>query len=338
MVDKKAATILVTGGTGLLGSYLLRELTNKGDTVKAIYRSLIPQWLELPANAQVDWIKGEIDDILFLEDVLEGVNEVYHCAGLVSFNPSRKDELLKVNVEGTANMVNASLARGVKKFVHVSSVSALGRKRDHMTVHEDVKWDDESGLSAYGNSKHLAELEVWRGMSEGMEAVIVNPTVILGYAGWEKGSAATFKNAWDEFPWYSGGTGGFVDAADVARAMHLLMKSDITGERFILSAENWAYRDLFNAMAKGFQKKPPHLKATKFLGGIVWRLEAIKKIFTGKDPLLTKDTAEIAQLHVNFNSEKIKKYLPGFSFRPLAETINLYCSEYLVKMKSSGNI
>ncbi|WP_336515227.1 NAD-dependent epimerase/dehydratase family protein [Pollutibacter soli] len=324
--------ILVTGGTGLLGSYLLKELAGKGQPIRAIYRNKIPEWLDIPKDANVDWVQGELEDVLFVEDCMQGIAEIYHCAGLVSFNPSRKKELLKTNVECTANIVNAALSAGVRKMIHVSSVSALGRKRDYMTVTEEVKWEEESGLSAYGQSKYLAELEVWRGVGEGLEAAIVNPTVILGFAGWDKGSAATFKNAYDEFPWYSDGSGGFVDAADVARAMYLLMKSDISGERFILSAENRSYKSLFDTMASAFKKRPPRLRANKFLAGIVWRLEAIKKLFTGKDPLLTRETAEIAQLHVNFSSEKIKKYLPGFEFKPLSESISQYCSEYLVKM------
>jgi dihydroflavonol-4-reductase len=325
--------ILVTGAAGLLGSYVLKSLTGNGNEIIAICRSKMPDDASL-RHADIKWIQGDILDISFLEEILKGVHKVYHCAGLVSFNPSRVNDLMKINVEGTANVVNACLNHGVKKLVHVSSVSALGRKRDHVTVTENVKWEDEAGLSAYGKSKYLAELEVWRGIAEGLEAVIVNPTVILGLSNWDKGSAATFKNAYNEFPWYSGGTGGFVDAKDVAAAMIMFMESDISGERFIVSAENWPYRKLFNEMAGAFNKKPPHLKATRFLGAIVWRLEALKNLFTSKDPLLTKETAEIAQMNVFFSSDKLRKFLPSFSFRPLEQTIKEYCSEYLVKINS----
>jgi dihydroflavonol-4-reductase len=325
--------ILVTGAAGLLGSYVLKSLAGNGNEIIAIGRSKIPED-RLSQYVDIRWVQGDILDTSFLEEILNGVDKVYHCAGLVSFNPSSVNDLMKINVEGTANVVNACLNLGVKKLVHVSSVSALGRKRDHATVTENVKWEDEAGLSAYGKSKYLAELEVWRGIAEGLEAVIVNPTVILGLADWDKGSAATFKNAYNEFPWYSGGTGGFVDAKDVATAMVMLMESDISGERFIISAENWPYRKLFTAMAAAFNKKPPHLKATRFLGAIVWRLEALKNLFTSKDPLLTKETAEIAQMNVFFSSEKLRKFLPSFSFRPLEQTIKEYCSEYLVKINS----
>ncbi len=333
--SEKKQKILVTGAAGLLGSYVLKEIAGGAHEIIALYRTKIPDDKSLQ-TANIKWVQGDILDVSFLEEVMEGTHKVYHCAGLVSFNPSSGNDLMKVNVEGTANVVNACLYHDVKKMVHVSSVSALGRKRDHATVTENVKWEDEAGLSAYGKSKYLAELEVWRGIGEGLDAVIVNPTVILGLADWDKGSAATFKNAFKEFPWYSGGTGGFVDAKDVATAMRMLMESDISGERFIISAENWPYKDLFTAMAKGFNKKPPRLKATRFLGGIVWRLEAIKSLFTSKDPLLTKETAEIAQMHVYFSADKLRKFLPAFSFKPLEQTIRDYCSEYLVKTNKQG--
>jgi nucleoside-diphosphate-sugar epimerase len=251
---------------------------------------------------------------------------------MVSFNPARVNEMMKINVEGTANVVNIALESGVQKLVHVSSVSALGRKRNHVTVNETVKWDEEANLSAYGNSKYQGEMEVWRGISEGLDAVIVNPTIILGFSDWHKGSSAMFKNAFREFPWYTDGTSGFVDAMDVAKIMIQLMESEISAERFILSAENRSYKDVFSNMALAFGKKPPHRKANPFLSGLVWRMEKIKNIFSSSDPLLTRETAETAQTHVAFDNSKILNSLPGFRFRSIDESIAQYCREYLVKM------
>jgi nucleoside-diphosphate-sugar epimerase len=323
---------LVTGAAGLLGVYLIRELLKTNEPVIAIYRSKIPPQLSPEEQAQVNWIQGDILDVMFLAEVMEDCDKVYHCAGLVSFSPKRIKDLFKINVDGTANVVNACLAAGVSKLIHVSSVASLGRKRNGQTVTENVKWDDNANPSVYGKTKYLGELEVWRGIAEGLNAVIVNPVIILGKGDWHSGSGATFKNAYNEFPWFTEGSSGFVDGEDVAKAMVMLMDSEITAERFILSAENWTYRGLFTAMAKGFGKKPPSRKVTPWLAALVWRLEAIKGWITGQDPLLTKETAETAQQTVKFDNTKILNALPGFSFKPLQQTIEESCSYYLSKM------
>ena len=324
--------ILVTGGTGLLGSYLLRALLLENREVRALYRNQYPLLLSQEEINRINWVSGDVLDVSALEDTMSGISQVYHCAGMVSFNPARVNDMMKINVEGTANVVNIALESGVEKLVHVSSVSALGRKRNHVTVTEKVKWDEETNLSAYGNSKYQAEMEVWRGISEGLDAVIVNPTIILGYSDWHKGSSAMFKNAFREFPWYTDGTSGFVDAMDVADIMIQLMESETSAERFILSAENRSYKDIFSNMAIAFGKKPPHRKANPFLSGLVWRLEKIKNLFSSSDPLLTRETAETAQTHVAFDNSKILNSLPGFRFRSIDESIAQYCREYLVKM------
>ena len=317
--------VFVTGGTGLLGSYLLRELTARGEKVIALYRKEIP-----PTNYsnQVQWIKGDIHDVVLLEEIMQEVQQVYHCAATVSFNPQKKYELLKVNAEGTANIVNAALKTGIQKLVHVSSVSALGRKRDNMQVTEATRWEEDSNNSDYGRSKYYAELEVWRGISEGLNAVIVNPTLILGVGNWETGSSAIFKKAWNQFPWYTEGISGIVDAADVATAMILLMESDITNERFIISAENWSFKKLFTAMAAAFGKKPPYKKVSPYMAGLLWRIEKIRGWFTGGEPLLTKTATDTAARKVYFDSSKLLGALPHFIYKPLQQTIEEYCNAY----------
>ena len=324
--------VFVTGGTGLLGGYLLRELLKRGEKVKALYRNQYPYLLSSEETGSIEWVKGDIHDTELLLELCSQADEVYHCAGLVSFNPSRKQDLLRINVQGTANVVNACLAGSVKKLVHVSSVSALGRKRNNETVTEESKWSEENNLSGYGRSKYLAELEVWRGISEGLNSVIVNPTIILGVGNWDDSSAATFKNAYKEFPWYTEGISGFVDATDVAVSMIELMKSEISEERFIISAENLGFRDVFMMMARNFGKKPPSRKVSPAIASIVWRWEGLKSLFTGEDPLLTRETAETAQMKVYFDNSKLKKFLPGFSFRPLEESIAESCREYLLRL------
>jgi nucleoside-diphosphate-sugar epimerase len=327
--------ILVTGGTGLLGGYLLRALIQQKKNVTALYRGQFPTLLTKEEIEKINWFKGDILDITSLQEAMLKSTQVYHCAGMVSFNPARVEEMMKINVEGTANVVNICLETGIKKLAHVSSVSALGRKRNKTTINEQVKWEEEANLSEYGNSKYQAEIEVWRGISEGLDAVIVNPTIILGFGNWDKGSAAMFKNAYQEFPWYTDGTSGFVDAMDVAKIMIRLMDSDISSERFIISAENRSYKEIFTAMALAFGKKPPHKKASPFLSGIVWRWEKIKSLFSSADPLLTRETAETAQMFVAYDNSKILNSLSALKFRSVNETIADYSREYLVKMGRS---
>ena len=211
-------------------------------------------------------------------------------------------------------------------MLYVSSVAALGRIRENEPINETMNWSEETSNSRYGQSKYLGELEVWRGIGEGLDAVIVNPVVILGAGDWNAGSSRLFKSVYDEFPWYSDGITGFVDVRDVAKAMILLMESNITGERFIISAEDRSFGDVFNLIATAFGKKPPHKKVTPVLAKIVWRLEAIKSWFTGKEPMVTKETAATALAKVHFDNSKLKKYLPGFTYRSMGETITDTCA------------
>jgi nucleoside-diphosphate-sugar epimerase len=310
--------IFVTGASGLVGSHLIQSLLSKGKKVRALYR----QAVHVFAGAeQCDWVKGDILDPIGLNEALEGVDYVYHCAAIVSFAPGAAAKMLHSNVEGTANVVNACLTQKVKKLIFVSSVAALGRIRETEAIDESMHWTPETSNSVYGQSKYLAELEVWRAMEEGLPMAIVNPVIILGAGDWNNGSSGIFKSAYNEFPWYTGGMSGFVDVLDVVDAMQLLMESDITGQRYVLSADNLAYRTLFNSIATAFNKRLPTKKVTPFLAGIVWRLEAIKGFFTGKAPLLTKETAATAQATVRFNNQKFLKAFPNFQYRKLEDTI-----------------
>jgi nucleoside-diphosphate-sugar epimerase len=315
--------ILVTGGAGLLGNELIIQLLQTGKQVRAIYNKTKLTGIH---NNNLQQIQCDILDVIGLEDAMTGIEEVYHCAAIVSFNPKRRQEMFKINIEGTANVVNAALDAGVKKMVYVSSVAALGRIREKETINETMNWTEQTSNSAYGQSKYLAEMQVWRGISEGLDAVMVNPVIILGAGNWNTGSSQIFKSTYNEFPWYTNGSTGFVDVRDVAKAMIELMNSNISAERFIISAENKTYSEVFNLIAKAFDKKPPHKKVTTLLAKIIWRLEAIKSFFTGKEPLVTKETAATALAKVNFDNTKLKKYLPGFEYRKIEETITETCA------------
>lgn len=324
--------ILVTGGSGLLGKEVITQLLAQGKKVVAIYnKTLLPDF----NSPFLTKFSCNILDVVGLEEVMQqGITQVYHCAAIVAFEPARKREMFKINIEGTTNIVNAALNAGVTKMVHVSSVAALGRIRENEVVNESMNWTEETSNSNYGESKYLSELEVWRGIGEGLNAVIINPVIILGAGDWNGGSSQIFKTAYHEFPWYTDGVTGFVDVTDVADIMLQLMDSSITAERFIVSADNRSYREIFNLIAGTFNKKVPYKKVTPQLAKIVWRMEAIKSRFTGKPPLLTKETAASALAKVYFDNSKLKKILPQFNYRTIEETISKTCTALQQKLNN----
>lgn len=322
--------ILVTGATGLVGSHLIKELSKTNGSIVALYNKTKPS-SELEKLAT--WKQVDILDITALEEAMQGIKQVYHCAAIVSFNPKEKALLHQFNIEGTANIVNACINANIEKLVHVSSVASLGRIRNGQTVSEEMNWTEETSNSEYGKSKFLSEMEVWRGIGEGLNAVIVNPSIILGAGNWESGSTGIFKNAYDEFPWYTDGSSGFVDVADVAKAMVMLMNSNVSNERFILSGWNLPYREVFDEIATGFNKKKSTKKVTPLIAAIVWRLEKVKSIFSGKNPLLTKETAATAQTNIDYDSSKLLKSLPDFSYSNFETSIQRICEELKLKYK-----
>ncbi|MEP6466315.1 MAG: NAD-dependent epimerase/dehydratase family protein [Parafilimonas sp.] len=316
--------IFITGATGLLGSHLVKELISQNVHIKALYRDDIPF-----THDKIEWIKGDLFDVILLEETLDGIDEVYHCAAKVSFNPKNKKELFKTNIEGTANIVNACLIANVNKLLHVSSVSALGRIRQNTVITETMQWTDEANNSVYGESKYLGEMEVWRGIAEGLNAVIINPTIIIGAGNWNDGSSEIFKTVYKEFPYYTEGVTGFVDVLDVVRAMIALMNSPVFSERFIISAENISYKELFTMIAEAFNKKPPHKKVSPFMAAAIWRAEAVRSFFTGKAPFINKETAQAALSKVYFDNSKLLQALPDFTYTSLQNSVTKICSELL---------
>ncbi len=320
---------IVTGGSGLVGRELIARLLAKGEPVTALYhKTPLPDF----ESALLKQVSCDILDITGLEAIMQGAEQVYHCAAVVTFNPARREELFRINVEGTANVVNAALNCGIRKMLYVSSVAALGRIREGVQIDETMHWTEATSNSLYGKSKYLAEMEVWRGIGEGLEAVIVNPVIILGDGDWNKGSTHLFRSVYQEFPWYAEGVTGFVDVRDVAEAMIKLMNSTVSGERFILSEGNYSYREIFEKIAKAFGKRPPHRRITPLLAAIVWRLEALKSRFSGKDPLVTRETARTALTQAHFNNSKLKKVLPDFHYHSMDDTITYTCQRLQQKL------
>ena len=325
-----SAKILITGGTGFLGSYIIKQLVEKNYAVRAIRRgNKLPTWISKEITDKVEWVEGDILDVVALQDAMESVDTVIHSAAIVSFLKKDRKQMYQVNVEGTANVVNMALEKNVSRLVHISSVAALGRTAGGGHVNEEKKWEESKVNTHYAKSKFKAELQVWRGVSEGLDAVILNPSTILGFGDWHSSSCAIFKQVYEGFNWYTPGINGFVDVEDVAKAVILCMESDISEQRFIINGDTWPFKKLQDTIADNFKKKRPGRKTTPFLLAIAWRLEKVKSLLTGKKPLLTKESARVAQSQTFFENDKILKALPGFSFTPLEETIENACKKYL---------
>lgn len=322
-------SVLVTGGTGFLGAYIIKALVRDGFRVRAIRRSArMPFFLEKEIIQQVEWVGGDVLDVVSLYEAMQGMDAVIHSAAMVSFRKGDRQQMNSVNIDGTTNVVNLALETRIKRFIHISSVAALGRTRKAEKVTEDRKWEETANNTNYAISKYHAEVEVWRGFAEGLEGVILNPSTILGYGDWHSSSCAIFKNAYKEFPWYTEGVNGFVGVEDVATAAVHLLRSGLTENRFIINADNWSFQQLLTSMAEGFGKRPPHRKATPFLGEIAWRLEDLKHLFDDGKPLLTKESARVAHSKTEFDNSAILQALPGWSLTPLKTVIQNSCEKY----------
>jgi len=328
--QKDKGRALVTGGTGFLGAYIIQELVARGWAVRAIRRgSTQPAFIPVAVWEKVEWINGDVLDLMGLEEAMEGVAAIVHAAAKLSFSRGDRREMVHTNIEGTANVVNIALEQNIRRVVHVSSVAALGRTGNGETVNEKKSWAESKWNTRYAVSKFRGEVEVWRGIGEGLPAVIVNPSTILGFGDWNHSSCTLFRSAWQEFPWYTEGVNGFVDVRDVASAIVALLDSDVVGERYILNGDNWSFRRLFETMAAEFGKRPPSREATPLLAGIAWRRESLRSLFSGKPSILTRESARIAQSLTYFDNSKILAALPEFHFTPLERTIKLACADYL---------
>lgn len=331
--------ILVTGGTGLLGSHLLYSLTSKGEKVRAVKRpssNLAPVkrvFSYYTENAEelfntIEWVDCDLFDIHSVQEVFENVKTVYHCAAIVSFYPSDAYKMISENPLITSNLVNEALSREGIEFCHVSSVAALGRTDKNEMLTEKSLWTDSPENSNYAKSKFLAEMEVWRGIEEGLKATIVNPCIILGPGFWEGGSGKLFSSVYSKFPYYTEGVNAFVDVRDVVEIMMKLVEQKCWGERFLTTAENKSYKELFFMMADELGVKRPHKKPSPIIMGLVWRVEWLRSVLFKSKPLVTKETARSSRGKYYYSSEKVKQKL-NFTFRPLASSIKTFSQVFL---------
>ena len=335
--------ILVTGGTGFVGAHLLFELIKSGEKPRALKREnssiqLTEKIFSYYSSdhqqmfSQIEWVVGDINDIFSLDEAMQGIHQVYHCAAVVSFEPNDKQKMYKTNINGTANVVNAALKHNIDKLCFVSSIAAIGRNENNGLITEETAWKSSERNSNYAKTKYAAEREVWRGIEEGLDAVIVNPSVILGPGDWESGSSKIFQTLWKGTKFYTKGVNGFVDVRDVVDAMYQLMNAPIVNQRFILSSENLSYQLLFTKIMNVFHKKPPFINAGFWLLSIAWRLEKLKSMVFHHKPLITKETVNTSQNCYYYSADKIKQQLT-FDYMSIDQSITDTCTLFLSENK-----
>jgi nucleoside-diphosphate-sugar epimerase len=324
--------IFVTGGTGLLGTHVLVELLRRDKKIRALYRSenrlnqvkkSFDHYFGTQSKAkfnQITWVKGDILDISSLQEHIKGCSVVYHCAALVSFRKKDFKKLMKINKEGTANVVNVALSLNVDHLCYVSSTAAIGRQENKEFYDENNKWTNSRENSNYAISKYSGEQEVWRGVEEGLNAVIVNPSVILGVGDWNESSLSIFKVVYKGLKFYTNGINAFVDARDVAYIMCELSDKAIFNTRFLTISENVSFKHLFTLIANEFGTKAPSIQVKKWMAGLAWRIEGLLAFLFGKKQNITQETARSSMAVTKYSNEKVKKAL-NYEFIPLADTV-----------------
>lgn len=329
--------ILVTGGTGLVGSHLLLHLLGEGHSVRATHRessdlNRVRKIFSFYVNhadelfQKIDWVPADLADIPALESAFENVTHVYHCAALISFDPRDFRELRKVNELGTKNIVNQCIAHKIEKLCYVSSIAALGDPVDQSAISEEDEWNDNDP-NPYALAKHLAEMEVWRGSQEGLKVVIVNPGIVLGPGFWNTGSGVLFKTGAKGHKFYPPGGSGFVTVGDVVKIMVELMESDVVNERFITVDQNLSYAEILTTIAREFGKRTPKSELKTWQLELLWRLDWLWCSLSGKKRSLTKKGARSLGQRRYYSNIKIRRRL-NFEFELMPGSIYYTCNRF----------
>ena len=327
--------ILVTGGTGLVGSHLLVELLRRGSQIRATYREgndlsrlrhlLLSQYPDVTDRWNtIEWVRAPLSDIPALDEAVRGVETIYHCAGLIDFDPRQASALMKTNWEGTRDLVNAALSSEVKSFCYTSSIATIGGLGT--LVSESDMWDPNR-TNDYATSKHLGEMEVWRGGQEGLQIVIVNPGVILGPGNWDRGSGRLFSAVADGLRYSIPGGTGFVGVWDVVRCMMELTDKGLVGRRYLLVAENLTYLEIFRTIAEAMNLKPPGRSLKPWQLEILWRLDWLGSRFSGRPRKLSRDMARGLRERKEYDNSRILETL-NMEFEPIGEVVQRCAAFY----------
>ena len=337
--------ILVTGGTGLVGSHLLYHLLRKDEQIRAIHRSTsdlekvhkIFTYYTSEAEAEVlfrkiEWVKADIVNIPSLEKVFEGIQTVYHCAALISFDPKDENKLRKINIEGTANIVNHCIAFQVKKLCFVSSIASIGEPVKKDVIDEKCAWNPEKPHSDYAISKYGAEIEVWRASQEGVQVIIVNPGVIIGPGFWNSGSGKLFSRVADGLKYHFPKVTGFVGVNDVVKGMIRLMDAELKNEQYIQVSENLSFESVLKMVARELEKPEPDVQLKKWMIFMGWIFQKIGGWF-GVKREITFSSIKSLYHENNFSSKKIKNEL-DYDFEGIESVISSTAEIYRKEEKA----
>ncbi len=330
--------ILITGATGLLGSHLTAALLLQNKKVHALYRDKskkenTKQILSYYTNdadkyfSQIEWYEADVTDYFSLQEAFTGVTEVYHCAGLVSFDENDSKQLYAINAEGTAHVINTCLGKGVQKFCHVSSVATLQVQTHKKYIDEFSVWKTASGNSSYAITKYRGEFEAWRGAAEGLNVLVVNPSLMLGAGCWGQSSTQLITQCYNGLPIYTEGITGYVDVRDVTTCMIRLMDENKFGQRFILNAENCSFKEVTHQLQENFGKPISRIKAGKFLLNVALVGDVLRCIITRKKPVITKNIIQAAQSKSYYDNTRVCKEL-NFQFRSIKESLTYVADLY----------
>ena len=330
----KSKPIFVTGGTGFVGSYILRYLVKKGyQHIRALKRKNSSLALVEEVKDRIDWIEGDLLDTWSLETAMDGVKQVFHSGAIISFDKREVKKMMQTNIEGTANIVNIALDFGIEKMVHISSIAALGRTKDQKNVDENTPWQRNNANSNYSISKYLGEQEVWRGIAEGLPAAILNPSAIIGSGFWDNGTGQMFQQVWNGLRFYPTGATGFVDVRDVALMAIKLMESELLNERIIVNSKNLHYQEFFTLLAQKMNKKPPSIKVTPLMRGLAWRMDWLKSKMTGAPHVITQETANlVSNVFYYDNSKSIEAF--DYQYIPFDQTLSEITEQFVECMKT----
>jgi nucleoside-diphosphate-sugar epimerase len=328
--------ILITGTNGLLGSYLAKKLLQQGKKVRGLKR--ITSDLSLLGNYanQIDWVTGDIMDVTSLEQAMFGIEQVYHCAAVISFSSHEANAMMKTNIEGTANVMNAALYAEVERVVHVSSIAAFGIHKPEKVIDEKTVYNEQKDMPNYYRSKQLAEREAWRAQAEGLNVVVANPGTILGAGKWDMEPNSVFRDVYAGLPFYTNGMNSFVDVRDVVDCLILLMEKGVNGEQYIIHSENVSFKDLLQNIAAVLGKRKPSFAVSASLAKIAVVFEWLKAKITGKRQLLTPEMARLANKEFRYSNQKIVHNF-GVKFRSINETIADTAKVFLQSKKEGKN-
>ncbi|MCB0660153.1 MAG: NAD-dependent epimerase/dehydratase family protein [Saprospiraceae bacterium] len=323
----KNSRILITGASGFLGTYIIKALQLQGYShITGLTRNLAV--LNKNNYPEITWVEGNILDMPLMLELVEKADIIINSAAEVSFSIKHKKRLLKIAVDGTANLVNAALDKGVQKFIHVSSVAAIGRRKPDETITEDMIFSHSKYDTTYGLSKFLAEQEVWRAHAEGLNVTIFNPSMILGAGDWEKSTAQLWKKIYHGLAWFGTGTTGWVAATDVSDIIVQSIQMETNGERYILSAENKSYKEVFASIAKTLDKRPPTKPLIGFAAKAMAFVEFIRSALTNSTPIITKETIESTSVNSRYDNEKSKQTF-GIQYKDIYQTIKETSTQFL---------